>query len=110
MDSRLDPSTQHPRLEEITSNNTVGQIQRDSADEFKHLQTIVGIVIVVVILFGLLIAVYVRYHNMYGGKFIALDLLFRLSHFTPAGQQVTAYKSCLGVVFTLCSSLSLSFS
>ncbi len=79
---------------------TVATIQEQSTAEFSRLQISIGIAIASVVLIGLLTAIYVRYNNVYGGKFIALDMLFRLSHFTAAGQQVTAYKSCLGVVFT----------
>jgi hypothetical protein len=83
-----------------SSKSLITVLQNESTAEFALLQQTLGIVIAVLVLLGVLVAVYIRYYNVHGGKFIALDLLFRLSHFTPAGQQVTAYKSCVGVVFT----------
>ncbi len=88
-----------------TSQSMIAILQSDSTVEFEQLQQTMGIIIAVLVLLGVVAAVYVRYYNVHGGTFIALDMLFRLSHFTPAGQQVTAYKSCVGVVFTLTTSV-----
>jgi hypothetical protein len=102
-----DPSTWQIAL---TSPQPLDTIRDQSQTAFASLQLLVGSVIIGVIVICLSVGVFVLRQDIrdcviYGWSLTNLDLLFRLQHFTPAGEYVVANKSCLGTVLTVMTSV-----
>jgi hypothetical protein len=84
-------------------------ISLSQSARFTVLQNNVAYSVAVIASLGLLVGLYVHHYNVvFPSGLAALDLMFRLAHYTPADSPVMAYKTTMGVVFSASTSIIIA--
>lgn len=90
----------------ITPLAPIDELSIASSSLFAVLQSNLAYATAAVAAVGLLAGLFVHYFRIvFQDNIVALDLLFRLAHYTPSGKSVMAYKTSLGVVFTITTTI-----